>query len=152
MRLMSALNDTLGPDVDETLTVTAVTQGANGTVAVTATGVSYAPNANYFGSDSFTYTISDGNGGSAIATVNVTVTPVNDNPVANTDSATVAEDSGVNAIDVRANDTLGPDVNETLTVNAVTQGANGTVACYCHRCQLRPERQLLRFGQLHLHD
>ena len=62
-------NDTLGPDVGETLTVTAVTQGAHGTAAVTATGVSYAPAANYFGSDSFTYTISDGNGGSATATV-----------------------------------------------------------------------------------
>ena len=75
--------------------MTAVTQGAHGTAAVTATGVSYAPAANYFGPDSFTYTISDGNGGSATATVNVTVTPVNDNPVANADSATVAEDSGV---------------------------------------------------------
>ena len=91
-------NDTLGPDVGETLTVTAVTQGAHGTAAVTATGVSYAPAANYFGPDSFTYTISDGNGGSATATVNVTVTPVNDNPVANADSATVAEDSGVTAL------------------------------------------------------
>ena len=82
-------NDTLGPDVGETLTVTAVTQGAHGTVAVTATGVSYAPAANYFGPDSFTYTIGDGNGGSATGTVNVTVTPVNDDPVANTDTATV---------------------------------------------------------------
>ena len=91
-------NDTLGPDADETLTVSAVTQGAHGAVAVTATGVTYAPNADYFGSDSFTYTIGDGNGGSATATVNVTVTSVNDNPVANTDSATVAEDSGVTNI------------------------------------------------------
>ena len=66
--------------------MTAVTQGANGAATFTPTGVSYAPAANYFGADSFTYTISDGNGGSATATVNVTVTPVNDNPVANDDS------------------------------------------------------------------
>ena len=145
-------NDTLGPDADETLTVTAVTQGAHGTVAVTATGVSYTPTANYYGPDSFTYTIGDGNGGSATATVNVTVTPVNDDPVADTDSATVAEDSGVTAIDVLANDTLGPDVGETLTVTAVTQGAHGSGRLHGHRCQLHPGRQLLRRGQLHLHD
>ena len=71
-------------DVDlDTLTVTAVTQGTNGSVAITNGGadVSYTPSANFFGSDSFTYTVSDGNGGSDTATVNVTVTNVNDAPV-----------------------------------------------------------------------
>ena len=101
--------------------MTAVTAAAHGTAAVTATGVSYTPAADYFGADSFTYTISDGNGGSATATVNVTVTPVNDNPVANADSATVAEDSGVTSIAVRTNDNMGPDTGETLTVTAVTR-------------------------------
>ncbi len=64
-------NDTDGLDGGETLTVTAVTQGANGTVAITGggTGVSYTPNADFFGADSFTYTISDGNGGTDTATV-----------------------------------------------------------------------------------
>ena len=51
----------------------------------------------------------------------VTVTNVNDDPVANDDTATVAEDSGANAIDVLANDNDGVDVGETLTVTAVTQ-------------------------------
>jgi hypothetical protein len=71
-------------DVDgDTLTVTAVTQGTNGSVAITNGGadVSYTPNANFFGADSFTYTVNDGNGGSDTATVNVTVTNVNDAPV-----------------------------------------------------------------------
>src|SRR4051812_30421276 len=118
----------IGPDVGETLTVTAVTQPAHGVAAVTATGASCAPNANYFGGDSFTYTIGDGKGGTAAATVTVTVTPVNDNPVANADTATVAEDSGVTNILVRTNDTIGPDVGETLTVTAVTQPAHGVSA------------------------
>src|SRR5207244_141782 len=85
-----------GTDTGETLSVTAATQGTHGSVAFTATGVSYTPAANYNGPDSFTYTIGDGNGGTASATVTVTVTSVNDNPVANADSATVAEDSGAN--------------------------------------------------------
>ena len=86
----------IAPDTGETLTVTAVTQGTNGTVAITGggTGVTYTPDANFFGTDSFTYTISDGNGGTDTATVNVTVTTVNDAPDAVDDAATVAEDSG----------------------------------------------------------
>jgi hypothetical protein len=57
----------------DTLSVTAVTQGARGSVVNNGTSVSYTPDANFFGSDSFTYSISDGNGGSDTATVNVTV-------------------------------------------------------------------------------
>ena len=44
------------------------------------------------------------------ATVTITVTPVNDKPVANDDTATVAEDDSVTTIDVLANDNDGPDV------------------------------------------
>lgn len=62
------------PDGD-TLTITTVTQGANGTVTIIngGTSVSYRPRSGFTGSDSFTYTVSDGNGGTATATVTVTV-------------------------------------------------------------------------------
>ena len=63
-----------------TLTVTAVGAAGHGTTAFTARGVTYTPAANYFGPDSFTYTIRDGSG-SDTATVNVTVNSVNDAPV-----------------------------------------------------------------------
>jgi VCBS repeat-containing protein len=119
-------NDT---DADmDTLTVTSVTQGANGSVAITNAGanVSYTPNANFFGGDSFTYTIGDGNGGFDTATVAVTVTPVPDAPVANDDNAALFEDSGANVINVLAND-FDAD-GDTLVVFSVTQGTNGTVA------------------------
>ena len=62
------------PDGD-TLRISAVTQGANGSVAITngGTTVSYAPRNGFTGVDSFTYTVNDGRGGLATATVTVTV-------------------------------------------------------------------------------
>ena len=66
-------NDT---DVDgDGLSVTAVTQPTNGSVTFTAADVTYTPNADFNGADPLHYTIGDGNGGSATATVNMTVTP-----------------------------------------------------------------------------
>src|SRR6185295_10087661 len=113
-------------DIDgDTLAVTAVTQGAHGSVSFTAGAVTYTPAANYNGGDSFTYTIGDGHGGSATATVSITVSSVNDVPVAANDSATTDEDAGV-TVPVLGNDT---DLDgETLAVTAVTQGANGSVS------------------------
>jgi hypothetical protein len=64
-------------DVDgDPLTVTAVTQGANGTVTFLPTGlVTYTPAAGYVGTDYFTYTVSDGRGGTRRVRVDVTVNP-----------------------------------------------------------------------------
>ena len=75
-------NDT---DVDNALTgsmITIVTQPTHGTLVInTATGlVQYIPNPNYFGSDSFTYKLNDSGVFSNVATVSVTVNPVNDLP------------------------------------------------------------------------
>jgi hypothetical protein len=82
-------NDT---DIDgDTLSATAVTQGANGSVVLNADGtVSYTPALNFHGTDNFSYTIADPSGATSSATVNVTVTPVNDAPVAVNDSAATA--------------------------------------------------------------
>ena len=86
---------TLTDDVDgDALTYTITTPLANGTLTPTGTpGIyTYTPNANFTGPDSFTYTVSDGTL-TDTGTVSVTVTPVNDAPVAVDDTATVAEDS-----------------------------------------------------------
>ena len=66
-------NDT-DPDGNP-LTITAVTQGAHGTVTRQTTSVTYTPAATFVGTDSFTYTITDGQGASATATVTVNVLP-----------------------------------------------------------------------------
>lgn len=70
-------NDT-DPDGDP-LTVTGVTQPAHGSVTCTpAGGCTYTPSRDYNGPDRFTYVVSDGRGGTASASVDVTVTPVDD--------------------------------------------------------------------------
>ena len=101
--------DNLTPPLNANLTVIAVTQGTHGSVSFTASGVSYTPAPNYFGSDSFTYTISDNGtndaGHTDTATVNVTINNINDAPDAVDDSATVDEDTTNNAVNVLANDT-----------------------------------------------
>jgi hypothetical protein len=76
------LNDT-DPDGD-TLTLTAVSAtSTNGAVVTrTSTEVLYAPVANFIGTDLFTYTLSDGRGGTATASVIVRVLSMND-PSAN---------------------------------------------------------------------
>ena len=91
------------------------------------TGLTYQPDANYCNSppgttpDTFTYTL---NGGST-ATVSVTVTCVDDAPVAVADAATVIEDAAATAIAVLANDT---DVDGgPMTIAAASDPANGTV-------------------------
>ncbi len=130
---VAAVITTLANDTDvdgHTLTITAATNGTNGTVSVAVDGVSvtYTPNAEYSGADSFTYTISDGNGGSDTANVSVTVSPVNDPPVAVADSATATEDTPetILAATLLANDT-DPE-NDTLTLSSVASPVNGTAA------------------------
>jgi len=78
---ISVLANDTDPDND-TLTITAVTQGAHGLVAITGggSGLTYTPEADFSGADAFTYTISDGHGGTDTANVNVTVNAVNDSP------------------------------------------------------------------------
>jgi endonuclease I len=121
-------NDSIAPDTGETLAVTAVTQGSVGSVTLVSGVVRYTPNANASGSDSFTYMISDGNGGTDTASVGVTITPANDPPQANDDTLAIDEDAGATVVNVLANDSFAPDAGETLTVIAVTQGSLGSVS------------------------
>ena len=106
-------NDT---DVDgDPLSVTTASAG-NGTVTVNPDGtLTYTPNADFHGTDTITYTVSDGQGGITTATVTVTVNPVNDAPVGRGDAFTVG--GGSVTIDLLTNDT---DVDgDPLTVVAI---------------------------------
>ncbi|MBF4494835.1 cadherin-like domain-containing protein, partial [Flavobacterium sp. MR2016-29] len=79
----------------------------NGTVSISASGIiTFTPVLNFNSATavSFPYVISDGHGGTATANQLITVTSVNDAPVANNDTKTTNEDTAV-TIDVTANDT-----------------------------------------------
>ena len=126
----SVMIDVLANDEDadgEQLTVTAVTQGDDGTVAISPNGatVTYTPNAGFTGSDDFTYTVSDGTD-TAMGMVTVTVTapppPANNAPVAMDDEADTDEGESV-MISVLANDTDAD--GDTLTVTMATDPSYG---------------------------
>ncbi|EMF8837788.1 tandem-95 repeat protein [Vibrio parahaemolyticus] len=117
-------NDTFEGD-DKVVSLDTNNGPANGTVSVNPDGsVTYTPNDNYHGTDSFTYIVTSG-GVSESTTVNVDVTPVNDAPVAKDDIATTQEDTAV-TIDVLPNDT---DIDgDTLRIDSASVPSDqGTV-------------------------
>ncbi|WP_242014155.1 tandem-95 repeat protein, partial [Vibrio parahaemolyticus] len=109
-------NDTFEGD-DKVVSLDTNNGPANGMVSVNPDGsVTYTPNDNYHGTDSFTYIVTSG-GVSESTTVSVDVTPVNDAPVAKDDIATTQEDTAV-TIDVLSNDT---DVDgDKLSIQSAT--------------------------------
>ena len=74
-------------------------------IAISTTGCTYTPDPDYHGTDSFTYTVSDGDD-EATATVRLTVTALNDAPATRADDYTVAEDD---ELDEAAPGVLGND-------------------------------------------
>jgi hypothetical protein len=80
-----------GDDDGDALTASVVDAPSNGQLQLAADGsFSYTPNANFNGSDAFTYRASDGNGGSATAAVDINVAAVNDAPSGDADVYSVA--------------------------------------------------------------
>src|SRR6185295_12145790 len=89
-----ALVNDSDPDGD-TLTITSVSP-TNGTAVISGTNVVFTPTADFFGTATIGYSISDGNGGTASALITVTVTSGNnDAPVALDDVTTTVEDVAV---------------------------------------------------------
>jgi hypothetical protein len=128
----STLNFTLNAtDIEnDTITWSILTDGSNGTASASGTGssktISYTPDANYNGSDSFVVQISDGSSGTDTITVNVTINNVNDPPVITegaTTSQTVNEDNTLN-FTLNATDID----NDTITWSISTNGSNGTAS------------------------
>jgi len=108
---------------DDDLTVDSQTATNGSLVLNNDQTLSYTPNANFNGTDTISYTISDGNGGADSADVIVTVTSINDEPIALDDVATIFEGESV-TMAVLDNDT--DDDNDTLSI-ITADAANGSV-------------------------
>jgi VCBS repeat-containing protein len=95
----------------------------HGQLALTPSGsYTYTPDADFNGADSFTFAANDGILDSNIATVNLTITEVNDAPTANPDNAVVAEDVSI-VISVLGNDSRGPANESGQTLAVVSASA-----------------------------
>ncbi|HYU79619.1 MAG TPA: Ig-like domain-containing protein [Vicinamibacterales bacterium] len=126
VQLVVAAPGVLGNDTDvdgDTLAAVLVSGPAHGSLTLNANGsFTYTPAANYNSSDSFTYKANDGSVDSNVASVTITITLVNDAPVANSQSVTTAENTAV-AITLTAADVEG----DPLTYTIVTPPTHGTL-------------------------
>lgn len=111
------------------LTAVLVSNPTQGTLTFNPNGgFTYRPNTNYVGGDSFTYRANDGKTNSGIATVTITVTPVNDLPLARNDQYTTSEDT---VLTIAAPGVLSNDSDadgDTLTAIIASQPGNGSVS------------------------
>ncbi len=115
-------NDT---DADsDPLSANPVTGPTNGTLLLFSDGsFDYTPDPDFFGVDSFTYQANDGTADSNAATVSITVTAVNDVPVADVQSVNTDEDASL-AITLTGSDVDG----DSLTYSVVTGPTNGSLS------------------------
>ena len=124
--------DELSNDTDansDALTIVSVTTPDEGGAAVIINGgqhIGYSSAANFCGTEHFDYTISDGNGGTDTATVTMTITCVNDAPIAVDDAFNILENSAPTGLFVLNNDTDPED--DTLSLVSVTSPNHGGAA------------------------
>jgi hypothetical protein len=106
----------------ETLAYSIVSSPSHGTLSGTPPDVTYQPDANYNGADSFTFRVTDGNTFSAPATVSISVSPINDSPVVTNRNIAATEDTPLNFT------LTGSDVDgDALTFRATSAPAHGTL-------------------------
>lgn len=138
---ITVLDNDSDPDADA-LGIISVTTPAHGTATINANSnadnsIQYIPDTNYFGADTFDYTISDGEDGADSATVTINVVSVNDAPsVASPIGNQISEDAATVTINVSENfsdpeeDTLNystADLPSGLSIDSVTGVISGTI-------------------------
>ncbi|MFA5006199.1 MAG: Ig-like domain-containing protein [Candidatus Izemoplasmatales bacterium] len=120
---VTVLANDLGADPAD-ITISTFTQPEHGYVIKYAQGLRYTPYTNFFGTDSFSYTIQNPAGDTSTTTVTVTVTATNDDPRAYNDYV-ACDQNGSIVIDVAANDT--DQDGDDLVVAGFTHPDHGTV-------------------------
>jgi cellulose biosynthesis protein BcsQ len=113
-----------GTDPDgDTVVYGVVTVPSHGGLSGTAPNLTYMPNKNFSGPDSFTFKVNDGTDDSAITTVSIAITPANDPPVANNIDISAMEDMPI-PVTLAGTD---PD-GDPLTYSILTKPANGILS------------------------
>lgn len=121
---MPAVITLTGTDPDgDTVIYNVVTAPSHGNLSGTAPNLTYTPNNNFNGPDSFNFKVNDGTVDSALTTVSIIVTPVNDPPIANSINVTTLEDTPVSTVLAG----LDPDGNK-LTYSIVTNPSHGSLS------------------------
>ena len=134
---IDVLDNDSDADVEDTLEIVDATEPANGTVEINADGtITYTPDADFNGTDEFEYTITDGEDEDT-ATVELTVEPVNDPPVAEDDEAETDVDTSV-VIDVLDNDE-DVDGDEIELVDVSDDPENGTAVVDGDQIEYTPD-------------
>ncbi|MFL0809341.1 MAG: tandem-95 repeat protein [Agarilytica sp.] len=106
----------------DALSYTVLTQPTNGTLTGAAPNLTYTPNAHYFGTDTITFQVSDGEFNSNTASVTIVVNAMNDAPIAHAQSLTTNEDATL-AITLSGTDEEG----SALTYSIIAQPGNGAL-------------------------
>ena len=113
-----------GSDPDgDTVVYSVVTVPSHGSLSGTAPNLTYSPNKNFSGPDSFTFKVNDGTADSALTTVAITISPSNDPPTANNIEITAMEDMPTPVLLAG----IDPD-GDSLTYSIVTQPSNGILS------------------------
>jgi cellulose biosynthesis protein BcsQ len=119
-----AVIDLTGSDPDgDTVIYSVVTVPSHGGLSGTAPNLTYMPNKNFNGPDSFTFKVNDGTMDSAVTTVEINITAANDSPTANNIEITAMEDMPTPVL-LKGTD---PD-GDALTYSVVTKPSNGTLS------------------------
>ncbi|HND54136.1 MAG TPA: Ig-like domain-containing protein, partial [Pirellulaceae bacterium] len=130
VRIDPLANDDSVPDAAEQLRIIGVSAGDKGgraTIIDGGSAIAYTPAADFFGTETFTYTIADPAGATASATIRVNVDDMNNPPTAGDDSFVFYDSNGAKQLDLLANDSSAPDTGETLRITSVTQPSHGRV-------------------------
>ncbi|GMQ49586.1 tandem-95 repeat protein [Vibrio sp. 10N] len=112
-------------DVDgDTVTATEKSAPSHGEIAISGTDIVYTPTANYNGSDSFTITLTDGNGYTVDKTINVTVSSVNDEPSITIASTLTTDEDNNQTLSFNFSDVDG----DTVTATEKSAPSHGEIA------------------------
>lgn len=128
--------------LDGNMIVTLLQPPLSGVAVINANNtISYTPDADFFGDDSYTYQVRDADGDTDTALVSVTINAVNDQPIAVGDGASLNEDSGPIGVDVLVNDVLGNNPlvgDQPVSISIQSGPSNGNAAVVGEQIRYTP--------------